>query len=130
MSLNSVASMKTSQNKSPMFNTSTEKVIVPGIGIASQLPEGVMEVTYKDGTRLSFRQSEQGCGVGVVYTHTNGKSFDYTAVHRDELPEVVRSKLEHIPIVVKHLMAHNSPTMPYCTPVSNKCMQQPMKFFR
>lgn len=127
MSLNSVASMRTSQNKSsPIFNTSIEKVIVPGIGIASQLPEGVVEVTYKDGARLSVRQPEQGGG--VVYTHTNGKSCEYTA--RDELPEVVRSKLTQIPIVIKHLMAHNSPTMPLCTPVSNKCMQQPMKFFR
>ncbi|XP_055322215.1 serine/threonine-protein kinase PLK4 [Sitodiplosis mosellana] len=129
MSLNSVASMKTSQNKtSPMFNTSLERVIVPGIGIATQSPDGVVEVTYKDSTRLTFRQADPGAG-GIMYTLANGRSCEYTG--RDEVPEVVRSKLTHMPIVIKHLAAHNNgPTMPLCTPVSNKCMQQPMKFFR
>lgn len=127
MSLNSVASTKTSQTKSsPMYHTPTEKVIVPGIGIASQLPEGVVEVVYQDGCRLSVKQPEQGGG--VTFTQMNGNMCHYTA--KDELPEVVRIKLTQIPIVIKHLMAHNSPTMPLCTPVSNKCMQHPMKYFR
>lgn len=127
MSLNSVTSTKTSQTKSsPMFQNMIDKVIVPGIGVASQLPEGVVEVVYQDGSRLAVKQPEHGGG--VTFTQINGTRCHYTA--RDELPEVVRVKLTQIPIVIQHLIAHNSPTIPLCTPVSNKCMQAPMKFFR
>lgn len=126
MSLNSVASTKTSQSKtSPMFHASTEKVIVPGIGVASQLPGGGVEVVYSDGSQLSVMQPDHGRG--ITYTQMNGNSSHYTD---NDLPEVVRIKLTQMPIVIKHLMAHKSPTMPLCTPVSNKCMQPPMKFFR
>lgn len=127
MSLNSVTSTKTSQAKSsPMFHSPCQNVIVPGIGIASQLPEGVVEVVYQDGNRLTVKQPDHGGG--VTFTQMNGNQCHYTA--RDELPDVVRVKLTQIPIVIKHLMAHNSPPLPLCTPVSNKCMQPPMKFFR
>lgn len=129
MSLNSNTSTKTSQTKqSPVFHhTPTEKVIVPGIGIASQLPGGVVEVIYQDGSRLSVREPEHG-GNTITFTHMNGNTYHYTK--NDEVPEVVRMKLQHMPIVIKHLMAQNNPTMPLCTPVSNKCLQPPMKFFR
>lgn len=129
MSLNSVTSMKTSQAKlSPMFHTPVERVIVPGIGVATQLPDGVVEVTYQDGSRLGVKQPEHGGG--VTFTQSNGSQCHYTA--KDELPEVVRIRLQQIPVVIKCLMKHNSPPMPICTPVSNKCIQpqQQMKFFR
>lgn len=113
-----------------MFHSPSEKVIVPGIGIASQLTDGVVEVVYPDGSRLAVKQPEQGGG--VIYSQINGSQCHYTA--RDELPDVVRTKLTQIPIVIKHLMAHTShitsPPMQLCTPVSNKCIQPQMKYFR
>lgn len=111
--------------------------------ICTQLPDGVVEVTYSDGSRLSVIQPDQGGG--VTYTHTNGSQLHYTAT--ESLPDTVRDRLTQIPIVIKHLMAHNanslqsspimSPSGPYaCTPVNRKCAQQPMasapnmRFFR
>lgn len=114
----------------PTYNSSAERVIVPGIGIASQQIDGVVEVLYPDNSRLAVKQPEQGGG--ITYTEPNGSQCHYTAremVHI-ELPDMVRDRLKQIPIVINHLMAHNSPTMPSCTPASNKCMQPQMKFFR
>ncbi|XP_031631737.1 serine/threonine-protein kinase PLK4 [Contarinia nasturtii] len=132
MSLNSVTSTKTSQMKSsPIFHsTPTEKkVIVPGIGIASQSPEGVVEVLYQDGSRLALHTPEQGGG--ITFTQMNGSTCHYNASNDDySIPEIVRNRLNQMEIVVKYLMAHNSSHVPLCTPVSNKCMQQQMKFFR
>lgn len=100
------------------------------------MPEGVVEVTYPDGSRLSVIQAEQGGG--ITFTHTNGSQSYYTAT--DELPELVRTRLTQIPIVIKHLMAHNANTYYNspasggyaCTPVNRKCAQQtpPMRYFR
>lgn len=124
MSLNSVASTKTS----PMFHPSTEKVIVAGIGVATQLPDGVVEVTYPDGTRLAVKQPEHGGGGGITFTQCNGSQCHYTA--RDEVPDVVRVRLTQMPIVIKQLMNQNTTPMQLCTPVSNKCLQPQMKYFR
>lgn len=138
MSLNSMASSRphTIQSKqSPMFHTPPleSRVNVPGIGVATQLPEGVVEVSYPDGSRLSVTQPEQGGG--VTYTQINGNKCHYTA--KDELPEIVRIRLTQIPIVIKHLMAKNSTEMAavngfMCTPINKKCTQptQPMRYFR
>lgn len=117
MSMNSVTSNKMSHLKqSPIFQTAIEKVTVPGIGIASQMSDGVVEVVYPDGSRLAVKQPEQGGG--IIFSQMNGTQYHYTA--RDELPEIVRNKLTHIPTVITHLIAHRNPTMPLCTPVSNK----------
>lgn len=142
MSLNSIASSRphTAQSKaSPIFHTPVEKVKIPGIGIASQLPEGIVEITYPDGSRLSVTQPEHGGG--VRFTETDGNQAHYTAT--DVLPDLVRTRLTQIPIVIKHLMAYNmyktSPDIASsagytCTPVSRKIIQQPqsqqMRFFR
>lgn len=136
MSLNSVASSRpqTAQSKaSPIFHTPVEKVKIPGIGVATQLPEGIVEVVYPDGSRLSVTQPEHGGG--VIFTQMNGTQTHYTAT--DELPELVRIRLTQVPIVIKHLMAHNlyknSPEVVSsggytCTPVSRK--QQMPRIFR
>lgn len=127
MSLNSVTSTRVSHAKtSPAFHTSSEKVIVPGIGVASHLPGGVVEVVYQDGSRLAVGLPEQGGG--ITFTQTNGSQCHYTI--RDDPPPLVRMKLEQIPNVLKCLMENNNPTVPLCTPVSNRCMQPQMKFFR
>lgn len=129
MSLNSVTSTKTSIKSPPMFHsTPTEKVIVPGIGIASKSPEGVLEVVYQDGSRLALRPPD--LGGGITFTQMNGSTCHYNTTSDEyTLPDVVRNRLNQMEIVVKYLMFHNNPPVP-CTPVSNKCIQQQMKFFR
>lgn len=126
MSLNSVTSARLQATKSaPLFSPKVEKVTVPGIGVAAQYPDGVVEVTYQDGTRISVKQPQHGGG--VTFTQANGNHNYYTA--KDELPELLRVRLTQMPIVVKHLMANNmkmAPEMPGClyTPNNNKKPQQ------
>lgn len=129
MSLNSVTSTRVSQAKSsPVFHASSERVTVPGIGVACRLPGGVVEVCYSDGSRLAVVLSEHGGG--ITFTQTNGSQCHYT--NRDDPPPLVRMKLQQIPNVLKCLMEmeNSNPTVPLCTPVSNRCMQPQMKFFR
>lgn len=124
MSLNSVASNRTSQTKSsPVLHASAEKIIVPGIGIASQSPDGTLEVVYQDGSRLAVDQ-----GGHIMYTQTNGIQCHYT--RNDETPEVVRTRLTQFQVVLEHLMSYKNNPVPLCTPVSNKCIQPQIKFFR
>lgn len=100
---------------------------MPGIGVAAQHPDGVVEVIYQDGTRISVKQPQHGGG--VTLTQANGTQYYYTA--KDELPELLRVRLTQMPIVVKHLMAHMkiAPDMPGClyTPINKKPQQTPQQ---
>lgn len=138
MSLNSVNSSRPQTIKSsPIFPARTEQVIIPGIGVATQLPEGIVEVAYQDGTRISVKQIHQGGGVTV--TQSNGNQYHYTA--KDELPEPLRIRLTQMPIVLTHLMTNNmknSPEFPAClyasvnkkTPQTQQQQQPQMRHFR
>lgn len=132
MSLNSVTSTRTSSKSSPMFAT-IEKKIVPGIGIVSQTSEGA-EVIYPDGSRLAVGRPDHGGG--VTFVQRNGDACHYSA--KEELPDILRRKLTEFQTVLKQLVAqqpsphriNNCPSVPMCTPVSNRCMQPQIKFFR
>lgn len=134
MSLNSVNSSRPQTIKSsPIFSSKTEKVVIPGIGVATQLPEGIVEVSYPDETRISVKQPHHGGG--VTFTQSNGNQYHYTA--KDELPELLRIRLTQMPIVLTHLMTNNmknSPEIPACLHASlNKKtpqQQQQMRYFR
>lgn len=128
MSLNSVTSARLQATKSApqLFHSpKVEKVTVPGIGVAAQHPDGVVEVIYQDGSRISVKQPQHGGG--VTLTQATGHQYFYTA--KDELPEQLRVRLTQMPIVVKHLMAHSMkmvPDLPGCLYTAvNKKAQQP-----
>lgn len=77
-------------------------------------------------------------GGGITFTRADGRKTLYTAT--DELPELVRVRLTQMPVVIKHLMDHNTKVMTspmmnqiHCTPVNRKLKQQSphtMRFFR
>lgn len=80
-------------------NVVTRLVTVPGIGTASQLTHGVIQVSYQDGSKLSVIPEDQGGG--VTYAEYGGINKHYS--DKDELPKVIRDKLEQIPLIIKHL---------------------------
>lgn len=90
----------------------------------------MVEVIYPDGSRLSVIQPEQGGG--VTFKQSNGLQMRYNA--NDELPELVRTRLRQMPIVIKQLMAHNTNILNspvYSTPVNKKYPKpNPMRYFR
>lgn len=90
----------------------------------------MVEVTYPDGSRLSVIQPEQGGG--VTFKQANGILMRYKAT--DELPELVRTRLQQMPIVIQQLMAHNKTILSspvYSTPVNKKYPKpNTMRYFR
>lgn len=81
-----------------------------------QSPQGVLEVQYMDDTQLSVLPKEQG---GGFIFRGDGVPMRYTA--HDALPELVRARLEQIPIVLKHMAQSDVATAAFSsTPVSSR----------
>lgn len=105
LSLNSVQSYKPSKNPS-------KKIHVPGIGFATLLSSGVVQIEYSDGSVLSVIPPEQGDG--VTYKQ-NGLSTHFKP--SDHLPQLIRSKLQEMPTVLKHLRNPISSATSTSTPI-------------
>lgn len=91
-------------------------VSVPGIGNASQYTQGVVQVDYEDGSRLSVIPPEQGDG--VTYSKYGCMPKHYSK--NDQLPDEIRTKLlKFQSVILKHLMespvisASGQPTLPF-----------------
>lgn len=115
-----ISQTKASPVYRPMIGNPVE---VPGIGYASQLPDGY-EVTYLDGTYFKLHK----CG-DMTYREKNGNEHFYQQ-GSSEPPEIVRVRAQEMPFVASHFVQNNSPPMPVCTPINNRCMQPPIKLFR
>lgn len=109
MSLNSVQSYK------PTTNNPSKKIHVPGIGVATLLSMGVVQIEYSDGSVLSVIPPEQGDGVTFKQ---NGLSTHFKP--SDHLPQLVRNKLEQMPTVLRHLR----------NPTVNTSTSTPIRFLR
>ncbi|KAG7206897.1 hypothetical protein KM043_000794 [Ampulex compressa] len=85
-------------------NHIVNKVTVPGVGTATQLPSGDVRVDYKDGSALTV--SPQNYGGGIVYEGNNGIVTRYNQQYQQnsEVPYAVREKLRHLPTVIKCLV--------------------------
>lgn len=89
-----------------------------------QSSQGVLEVQYNDDTQLSVLPKEQGGGfIFRKCVSEGGIPMRYTI--NDELPELVRVRLEQIPVVLKHLAQNEALN----TPVTSK-KANPMRFCR
>ncbi|KZC12596.1 Serine/threonine-protein kinase PLK4 [Dufourea novaeangliae] len=83
--------------------TNTNKVVVPGVGTATQLSSGDIRVNYKDGSALTV--SPQSYGGGIMYESNSGTVTRYNQHYQNsEVPHVVRDKLRHLPTVIKCLV--------------------------
>lgn len=78
-------------------------IFVPGIGWASQLGNGEIWVKFLDGTQLGMKFS----ATTVTYIDAAGKVTKFQKSQM--LPDVVKSKLEKLPVVLESLRTHTSP---------------------
>ncbi|THK33125.1 serine/threonine-protein kinase PLK4 isoform X1 [Diachasma alloeum] len=94
-------SRKTNSMRVSAYNFN--KVNVPGVGVATQMPSGDIKVEYKDGSSLTV--SPQSIGGGIVYESITGAITRYSKNHQynSEVPYPVREKLKNLPTVIKHL---------------------------
>ncbi|OWF53904.1 serine/threonine-protein kinase PLK4-like isoform X2 [Mizuhopecten yessoensis] len=76
----------------------TRQVYVPDVGIASQLTNGEIWVKFNDGTQLGVRSTT----TTIKFVDTQGKLFRFQKT--DILPELVKSRLGKVPVVLEHLL--------------------------
>lgn len=102
--ISTVASRSRKMNSIRNSNTSNfNKVVVPGVGTATQLSTGDIRVNYKDGSALTV--SPQSYGGGIVYESNNGTVTRYNQHYQNsEVPHMVRDKLCQLPTVIKYLV--------------------------
>lgn len=102
--VSTTASRSRKMNSVRSTNSGIEKIKVPGIGIAMQLPSGDIRIDYKDGSTLTV--SPQGYGGGIKFESNNGIVTRYSQQCQQnlEVPYAVKEKLRHIPTVIKHLV--------------------------
>uniref|UniRef100_A0A6V7J665 POLO box domain-containing protein n=1 Tax=Bracon brevicornis TaxID=1563983 RepID=A0A6V7J665_9HYME len=102
-----VSAITTRSRKAAPTGRSTynyNRVTVPGIGTATQLPTGDIKVEYKDGSILTV--SPQSVGGGIVYETCSGSVTRYSKNHQEneEVPYYVREKIKHLPTIIKHVV--------------------------
>ncbi|XP_057331604.1 serine/threonine-protein kinase PLK4 [Microplitis mediator] len=104
----SVMSAVTSRSKKTTSIRSSQyafnRVIIPGIGVAIQLPNGDVKIEYKDGSAITVRPDSRGGG--VLYENDNGAITKYSKNHHQnvQMPYEVKEKLRHLPTVITHLV--------------------------
>lgn len=77
--------------------TKERKVSVPGIGIATQMPNGEIRVKYPDGSQLWVDGRHH-----IKYQHADGRLVNY--LDTDNIPRQIMEKLQHMPKVLKCLL--------------------------
>lgn len=102
--ISTVASRSHKMNSIRNLNTNTYKIMIPGIGTATQLSSGDIRVDYRDGSALTV--SPQTYGGGIVYESNNGMVTKYNQNYQQnsEVPHIVKEKLRHLPVVIKYLV--------------------------
>ncbi|XP_011208074.2 serine/threonine-protein kinase PLK4 [Bactrocera dorsalis] len=80
-------------------NIPIRKLNIPGVGIATELSHGIIQVQFPDGSHVSVIPANQGGG--ITFTQTNGSSTHFSP--QDDLPIVVREKLAQLPQVERQL---------------------------
>ncbi|XP_054734830.1 serine/threonine-protein kinase PLK4 [Anastrepha obliqua] len=80
-------------------NVPIRKINIPGIGIATELSHGIIQVQFPDGSHISVIPALQGGG--ITFTQTNGLSTHFGP--QDDLPFSVREKLAKLPQVERQL---------------------------
>ncbi|XP_069130395.1 serine/threonine-protein kinase PLK4-like isoform X3 [Argopecten irradians] len=83
----------------------TRQVYVPDVGIASQLTNGEIWVKFNDGTQLGVRSTT----TTIKFVDTQGKLFRFQKT--DILPDLVKTRLGKVPVVLEHLLQHDRPAV-------------------
>ncbi|CAG9769338.1 unnamed protein product [Ceutorhynchus assimilis] len=98
--LPSFSASMTSYSPSSAFGTSNvnkgKRVAVPGVGTATQMPNGEVKVQYNDGSQLWVDGKHH-----VRYQYPDGQVVNYRDT--DSIPKSIMEKMQLMPKVVKHL---------------------------
>ncbi|XP_072745966.1 serine/threonine-protein kinase PLK4-like [Anoplolepis gracilipes] len=102
----SVVSTMTSRsrkvNSAHNFNNNANKVVVPGIGLATKLSSGDIRVDYRDGSALTVSpQNQQG---SITYESNNGITIQFNKHHQQDLEVSVQEKLRQLPMVIQYFV--------------------------
>lgn len=103
----------------PPNNVIIRTFSIPGIGTVSEYAQGVVEVVYEDGDKLSMIPKEQGGG----YTYSKYGFYPKRYFENDQLPNEIRMKLLEFKSVLQKRLEE--------TPIIAACGQStvPMKRF-
>nr|XP_022919763.1 serine/threonine-protein kinase PLK4 [Onthophagus taurus] len=82
-------------------NVQSKSVSIPGIGTAIQLASGEVKVRYPDGSQIWVDGKHN-----VQFQYADGKLVSYG--NSDNIPRQIVEKLQHMPIVLRHLMPTSS----------------------
>lgn len=74
-----------------------KKVYVSGVGTATQLPNGEIQVRYSDGCLLSIDGKQK-----IRYQYSDGNAVTFS--DRDTIPKSIRERLKQMPEIVEYLM--------------------------
>ncbi|XP_005190292.2 serine/threonine-protein kinase PLK4 [Musca domestica] len=80
-------------------NLPIKRVNIPGIGMATELSHGVIQIQFQDHSVISVIPASQGGG--ITYTHSSGVSTHFGP--HDDLPLQVREKILHLPTIDRML---------------------------
>ncbi|XP_034480295.1 serine/threonine-protein kinase PLK4 [Drosophila innubila] len=100
-SISTISSMRSgsdligSQMLAAQQNVPIKRLNIPGVGSATELSHGVVQVQFYDGSVISVIPEAQGGG--VTYTQPNGVSTHFP--DHDDLPLSVRDRLSQLPQV-------------------------------
>ncbi|KAM8708019.1 hypothetical protein ACLKA7_015053 [Drosophila subpalustris] len=100
-SISTISSMRSgsdsigSQMLAAQQNVPIKRLNIPGVGSATELSHGVVQVQFYDGSVISVIPEAQGGG--VTYTQPNGVSTHFP--DHDDLPLAVRDRLSQLPQV-------------------------------
>lgn len=89
-------SFKTNNGQSRLKAVST--ISVPGVGVATQMSDGEVRITYSDGSELRVNGEQSG---GVMY-RKDGK--EERIKQGEKVPSFLRPKLAQVPTVLRALM--------------------------
>ncbi|XP_013119238.2 serine/threonine-protein kinase PLK4 [Stomoxys calcitrans] len=117
-------------------NVPIKRVHIPGLGVATELSHGVIQMQFHDNSLISVIPSG-----GITFYNSSGVSTHFGP--HDDLPLQVREKVIHLPTIEKLLKQcpetllrnhHNRVRHPFdgvsSTPIAVSSSKHPMKYFR
>ena len=95
------------------LSTFTRNIYIPSIGFAAHLADGLVQIQYIEVSQMTILTAEQGGGI-LFNSAPNQPTIHYQ--ESDVMPDCVRIKFQHIPSILKELMAGKEKEVVTSTP--------------
>lgn len=103
----------------------TKKTFIPGVGYATLLTSGIIQIQYSDGTQITILSPEKGGG--ILYNAASSNGLNQTIHYREDdfMPDGIKMKMKQIPDVMKQLFdSHVPKNLHSSTPCSSRVGNQ------